>query len=70
MQRASDGAADAARGTRYERGLVGQLEHDVPYCVSEGSTASMSCGDPTEVAFKDGTMRLAKPASTLPEPIS
>ena len=32
VEGAGDGAADAARGTRDQRRLVGQIEHGVPYC--------------------------------------
>jgi len=38
--------------------------------MSDGNAVSISCGVPMEVAFSVGTMRLASPASTLPEPIS
>ena len=34
VQGPGDGAADAARRAGDERGLVGQLEHDVPYRVA------------------------------------
>ncbi len=70
MQRTRNGAANSTRRARDQRCLVVQLEHRVSYCVSEPSTAEMSCGVPTEIALSDGSMRFARPAKILPDPIS
>ena len=73
VQRAGDAAADAAGCAGDQRRLVGEIEHVRPllhFVSSADSTASISCGVPTETALSVGTMRLASPASTLPEPIS
>ena len=61
---------DAARGAGDERGPACQIEHGSPQELSAGSAASISAGVPRLLASSALSMRLTRPASTLPEPIS
>ena len=66
-KRAGDGAADAARGARDERRLVGQVEHGAPYCPSRGR-ARRRCPAACRSRRRSRTARCAWQAPPAPCP--
>ena len=67
VQRPRDRFADGAAGAGYQRGFAAKIEH---YLVLPALKAAMSSGVPIAVVVAPSAMRLLRPASTLPAPIS
>ncbi len=77
VEGAGNGAADWAGGPGHQRSLSGKLEHAVPALPTSNNSAAHG-SEPGEVVGRaDGgrscslsAIRLIKPVSTLPAPIS
>ena len=75
MQGSRDGAAEASRRARDERGLAFEIEQGIPPPRQglgwlAATKAAMSAGAPMLIAVAPSAMRLTRPASTLPVPTS
>ena len=69
--RPGNGAADAAGGAGDERGLACQIEHGLSLSAFRAGKRRIDVGRRAEArGVERGSMRLARPASTLPAPIS
>ena len=67
VQRARDRFANGAGGAGDQRGFTAEIEH---YLVLPALKAATSSGVPIAVVVAPSAIRLLRPASTLPAPIS
>ena len=70
VERLGDGAAEAAGRAGDESLAAGQVEHGQSCCQLSVGKAATSSGVPTGAAVEPEAIRLTRPVSTLPLPIS